>query len=476
MRVARTIERHAMFAPRDKVLVGVSGGPDSVALVHMLCKLAPAKKFELAVAHLNHGLRPVASDQEADFVKKLVHGLGLRFHLDQIRLNINKGSVEERARQARYDFYYRLAKNHGYTKIALGHHADDNAEAVLQHLLRGSGLRGLAGIPPKRDDLIVRPLIDIYRADIMSYVNECRLPYVLDASNNDLRFERNRIRHHLIPLIQKQYNPNIIAILHRMANLCREEESWFQTHLQPQLDHIIAISDITCLDLKAPALAVAPLAVQRRLIRDALRQWRGDLRRVGAGHIDAAIGLLPSHRKGKRLNMPGRITVERTTNHLRFTWHRKAGHLSRPTIQEFCYEVSFPKKLPLEVKLIEADCRLRFTTAGPQSLEKCIMKGNKSAWFDLDQLRFPLTIRNFRAGDRLAPFGLAGTQKLKKLFIDRKIPQADRHRIPLLVSGNTILWVIGVRRSAAATLSTASKRALCVEVLYKDLDNTCETP
>lgn len=464
-RMVQTIEHHAMMSPGERILAGVSGGPDSVALIHMLETLAPANRLQLAVAHLNHGIRPGTAEQEAEFVQKLAQDLGLRFHLKKIRLNVQKGSLEERARMERYTFFHHLAQKYGYTKIALGHHADDNAEAVLQHLLRGSGIRGLAGIPPKRDELIVRPLINLYRSEIMSYLRKCRLSFMEDASNEDLRFERNRIRGHLIPMIQKHFNPNIAATLHRMADLCREEDNWLQSYLEPQLVQIMENASTTGLDLRVPALNESPLAVKRRLIRDALRQWRGDLQGVGAGHIEAVIGLLPSHREGKLLNLPGRIKVARTASHLRFTCHRDEDHLSRPVHRGYCVTVPFPKKLPMEVEIAEAGCRLKFSAQKPGSIDKRSMTEEKSTCFDLDGIKFPLTIRNFQTGDRLAPFGLAGTQKLKKLFIDRKIPRTERHRIPLLISGGTILWVVGVRRGNAAALSASSTNALCIEVL-----------
>lgn len=464
-RVADTIERHKMLIPGDKVLIGVSGGADSVALVHLMVELRPVMDLQLAVAHLNHGLRSDASDREAAFVEELSHKLGLLFHCEKIELVPHQGSLEERARRARYRFYRRLLHAYGYDKLALGHQADDNAESVLLHLLRGSGIRGLSGIPPKRGRAIVRPLIETSRSDIKIYLKSRGIAHVEDASNNDIRFQRNRIRHQLIPLLQRDYNPNIRITLNRLAGLCRDEQTWLNTILQPMLDRALIDSGSERLELHADSLLDAPPAAQRRLIRMALRGWMGDLKRMGFDHIDAVIDLLHNRSAGSRLSLPRHIVAERTIDGLRFLKSATRGEDACGVASGFNYTIPFPPEQGLILQIPEARCRLNIAivTSPPPGIVK--KDGKNTVWFDMDALEFPLTVRNHEPGDRLAPYGMQGTQKVKKVFIDRKIPRHRRSRIPIVTQGDTILWIAGLRRGSAAPVIGNTQRIMKIEMV-----------
>ncbi len=461
-RVAHTIDRYAMFAPQDKVLVGVSGGPDSTALLQILHALAAHYRITLGVAHYDHGLRPETAEMEADHVAAMAHKLKRIFHAERGNLDPAAGSLEARARQERYAFYDRVCRSHEYSKIALGHQADDNAEAVLLHLLRGSGTRGIAGIPPVRDGRVVRPLIALRRSEILDYLHTLKVDYFLDASNDDQRFDRNRIRHQLIPLLESAFNPNVVAALNRTADLCWEEEQWLEHLLQGQVDELVASQSPTSLELRWPKLKSQPLGLQRRLIRDALRRWHGHLKSVEIKHIDAVIGLLPSHGQAKRISLPNQWQVERADRHLRFTRHR--GQSVAPGTASPRYEYVVEKKggWPRDIEIPEAGgCLHLHRQAVAES--RCDDSGEHIERFDLDRLTFPLVIRNFQPGDRLLPFGMQGSQKLKKLFANRKIPKHLRTTIPLLVSGGRIIWVVGIRRSRIAAITAATARVLVAQ-------------
>jgi tRNA(Ile)-lysidine synthase len=462
--VVETIERYRMLNPGDGVLIGVSGGTDSVALLHLMVTLQPVCDVHLAVAHLNHGLRRQASDREADFVKQLSARLGLPFHHEKIEMDPHRGSLEERARRKRYRFFERIMQQHGYTKLALGHNADDNAESVLLHMLRGSGIRGLAGIPPKRDGRIVRPLIEAGRSDITAYLQSIGESHIEDASNSDMRFLRNRIRHRLIPLLEAQYNPNIRGALNRLAGLCRQEQAWLNGLLRPNLARAQIRTAPECLELDADELIGVPLAAQRRLIRMALREWRGHLRRVELQHVEAVIDLLQHHHPGSRLSLPQSITAERTTQGIRFFGPQADPSNVQGSPAPFSYTIVQPPHRTMTLSIPQAGCRLNISVVPRSAIDLTQATDSASAWFDLDCLDFPLTIRSFQPGDRLAPFGMKGTQKVKKLFIDRKIPRHGRMRIPILAQGDTILWVAGMRRASAAPIADITRYVLKIDI------------
>jgi tRNA(Ile)-lysidine synthase len=462
---AETMACFNMAAAGDRVLIAVSGGPDSIALFHILRQLAAGLGIQLAVAHLNHGLRPGAADREAAFVNQLARDHGIPFHLEHIHLDKQRGSLEERARKARYAFLHRAAAAHGYTRIALGHQVDDNVEAMLMHLLRGSGIRGLAGIPPTRDGIIIRPLIRARRHQIVSFLKEHHYQWMEDASNRETRFVRNRIRHELLPYLRKAFNANIVETLNRTAALCREEEAWFQSYLTPLVTAACSLDDTGGLRLNRQIIIDAAPPIQRRIIREALRQWMGDLRRFGAVHIDALVDLLPGHQIGRRVSLPNGVTATRTGDSLCFekTTRRSQSIAASSTGFEYCVPAEFNS--PLTINIPECRHTLIFTRRTLPQPSQLSLANQRCAWFDMHALTFPLTVRNFRPGDRLTPFGMSGSQKVKKLLIDRKIPQHERMRIPLLLDAEQMLWVVGVRRAARAAITSRTTEVLCVEAL-----------
>lgn len=463
-RVTATIERYRMFSYGERVLVGVSGGPDSTALLHILLALAPRYNLDLAVAHLHHGLRPKAADSDAAFVRQMARHLNLPMHEEKAVIKKKNGSIEEQAREARYGFYRRMMTAHDYTKTALGHQKNDNAEAVLMHLMRGSGIRGLGGIPPVRDQWVVRPLIDLERFEILEWLSQTGAAYVVDATNTDTAFERNRIRHQLLPMLARDYNPNIVSILHRTADLCREEDEWLKRHLEPLLTEAVTLSSDHRMRIDLAVIADEPLAVQRRLIREALARWHGHLRRMTVHHIDTLTRLLPDNQRGKRISLPFGIEAERRSGHLGFTQaeHRRDHRMAEPLA--YLYTIDDDAELPLTVDLPEACCRLIFEAFAFGRHQTGPFQGEDRALFDLDALSFPLLIRNFKPGDRITPYGMEGSKKITKIFIDRKIAPTRRMKIPLLESEGSIIWIAGVRRSNAALLTRNTRQILEVRL------------
>lgn len=469
--VAEAAAEHAMFRPGDRVLAAVSGGPDSVALLHLLDRLAPRMAFTLGVAHLNHGLRPEAQD-EADFVDTLARNLALPFHCETQDVAAYKKrhglSLEEAAREVRYTFYNRIAATEGYHKVALGHHRDDNVEMVLMNLLRGSGPLGLSGIPPVRDNLIVRPLINLTRSQIMAYLQQQQLAYMTDASNTDLRFTRNRIRHVLLPLIRKEFNPSIFATLHRTATIMADENAWIESQIDLLWDDIVLAADSRQLSLDPKALAGMPRAAVRRLLRRALYRLGGSLRRITFSHVDRLYGLIFAN-ENARVDLPGLISAFKQADHLIL---RVMDGPRQPLTEE---QPNEPYEYVIELDQIAAcaGCDLVIAATGGKVLfalhtgtqaPEMTTPGQYTALFDIDQLSFPLLIRNYRPGDRMQPIGMSGTKKLKKLFNEYKTPAPERDRWPVLTSGPEILWVPGHQRSQTGALSWQTRQVM--EVKY----------
>jgi tRNA(Ile)-lysidine synthase len=286
-RVHATVLKFGMLRRGDHVLVAVSGGADSVALLHVLRRLERRWELRLSAAHLNHGLRGAESDEDEAFVLRLGKELGVPVVSERWE-RPPAGNLEQAARRARYAFLRRAAASAGATRIAVGHTRDDQAETVLLRILRGSGSLGLVGIHPVVDDLIVRPLIEISRAEIERYLTASGVPWRSDSSNSDLRYRRNRIRHELLPLLRDGYNPRIDEVLAREAAVARDTAGYLEEAARVAYEEMRrdAVGGVA---LDVPSLLRLHPALRREAVRLALRECRGSLRGIDAAHVEAAL-------------------------------------------------------------------------------------------------------------------------------------------------------------------------------------------
>ena len=448
--VEQTVTAYGMFEPHDAVLVGVSGGPDSVALLHALVTLASRFSLKLGVAHLNHSLRLQDSDNDAKFVESLAGEYDLPFHLHKTDVRKyqleHRLSLEEAARRIRYTFFMDVAASNRFDKIALGHHCDDNAELVLMNLFRGSGPLGIAGIPPVRGGKIVRPFIKLRRTDIIEYLKLKKLKYVSDRSNLDQRHLRNRVRHHLIPLLETSYNPNIIPTLNRLASIISAEEEWMDAAVKPLLHAAVLNATKNTLSLAVSGLDGLPIAALRRIIRQAIAKIKGDLRRITFAHIDAVVRLLENRRAYGNLDLPDRVRVQRRKDLLLISKEKKALRdlcLKSAADETPAYEYMLDK--PGTVFITEIDAQVKLSEIRSVDRPDFSRTGHQAGFFDMDRLSFPLIIRNFRPGDRFKPLGMTGTQKLKDFFVNQKVPRSQRAQCPILLCRGKIIWVVGHR-------------------------------
>jgi len=311
-RIARTMAAWNMVGPQDKVLVAVSGGPDSVALLLALHSLGPRWDLALAVAHLDHGLRPESGPQETAFVRGLAEDLGLAFYGGQADVAGHAArqhqGIEAAGRQLRYEYLERTALAHGFGRIALGHTADDNAELILMNLLRGAGPTGLCGIAAVRPPLVIRPLIETRRPLLVEALTAAGTAYLNDPSNADPRFTRNRIRHQVVPLLESRINPSTTEVLNRLGRIMTAENALLEQLAAGELTRSLHTRQPRRIALKVKAVAQCPPALQRRLVRQAIAAVKADLQRIGFVHVQAVLALIHGN-AGGALHLPDRILV-----------------------------------------------------------------------------------------------------------------------------------------------------------------------
>ncbi len=431
------IDRHGMIRPGDGVVVGVSGGPDSVSLLDLLSRLRKSLDLRLFVAHLNHQLRGLASDEDQHFVSDLAEAMDLPCFSEKAVLP-DEGSPEEAARDARLAFFSRVLRNTGASRIALGHTRSDQAETVLMRLIRGAGTTGLGGIRPIRDGIWIRPLLGVSRQQIQAYVEHRNLRVRHDNTNTETRFLRNRIRHLLLPEIASDYNPSIEAVLARSAEIIQSEDQLLGRQAESAYRKALRYEGKRKIILDENAVFGYHIALQRRLFRTALFRLRGCLRDLD----EKSVGRMESLRQ----TPAGSVQVSADISvHLSSPWLI----LSRPT-PAFETEVAVPGVT--EIPEIGASVEAKISPAG--DVQKADLSSDPfRACFDREAVAGRLTLRNRRRADRFAPFGMAGTQKVSDLLINLKIPRPLRDEVPLLLGGKAILWVAGLRtaRSTAVT-------------------------
>ena len=467
--VEQTVRTYGMLNPGDSVLVGVSGGPDSVALFHLLLTFVPRFSLKLRVAHLNHCLRQDDSDKDAEFVASLADRFDIPFYMHKADVRDyqleNKLSLEEAARRVRYTFLNKAAEKNRCNKIALGHHFDDNAELVLMNLFRGSGPLGMSGIPPVRNGKIIRPLIQSTRSEIIVFLDQNGIRYISDVSNRDKRFLRNRIRHDLIPLLKTSYNPKISQSLNRLASIISAEEEWIEDLIHPLFEKAAIDIQDAQISLSVSFLNQIHMAAKRRIIRRAISKIKGNVKRIELTHIDSAIDLVESGPVYRSIDLPDRIRIRRKADVLLISREKNTlRNVDAPygRVEMFAFEYQIEKPESLFIKEIGA--HMTFTEMSIENLSHLCESGQHTGFFDRDELSFPLVLRNFRQGDRFTPLGMTGTQKIKKFFINEKVPRKERLRCPILLCREKIIWVAGYRIDESVKVKPTTKNVLCVEL------------
>jgi tRNA(Ile)-lysidine synthase len=448
-RVAEIITRYSMFQLGARVGVAVSGGADSMCLLHVLTELSPRWNLQLAVLHLNHNLRGEESDADEEFVRETARRLGLpalverweRGPAPESQSNAGESApageqasrnLEEAARDARLAFFRRAIESGAVECVALGHTKSDQAETVLFRFLRGSGTAGLAGVRPVTSTGLVRPLLEISRPEIEAFLRERGIKWREDSTNQTLSFARNRIRHQLLPELARDWNPAISETLANFATWAQGEEDYWAAELD-RLEHDLVNNSAAAPIIEVAALKALPLAVARRLTRRLIERAKGDLRGIDFRHVGAILDLAFSPEGHGRLQAPG-LDVYRSFEWLRF------GRPGTETLENRNYRLPAPVPGVLDVPAAGLEIRLELIEKTDKwDAEACVYNGQMGC-IDWRRVSGSLELRNWRPGDQYQPIGSSGEQKIKTLFQEARVPLWERRHWPVLADGDSIVW------------------------------------
>jgi len=472
-RVRAFMERHHLLTPGTGIVVGVSGGPDSLCLLHLLRRLAGDQDLRLHVAHLHHGLRGADADADAAFVRRTAADWGLPCTVEWADVPAlaerSKTAVEEAARHARYAFLERVARHVGARTVAVGHNADDQAETVLMHFIRGSGLAGLRGMLPctplgeaEKSLLLIRPLLDIPRADILAYCDAHGLEPRFDRSNLDTTYFRNWLRHKVLPLLA-QHNPNIHRVLQRTAQVVADDYALLRSLLAETWPRVVLEEDAERIVFNRQVWRSLPTGLQRSTLREAVHRLRRSLRDIGFVHVENAVQVARSGTTGDRATLPRGLML--TVEYGRLT---VADADAAPLLPDWPFlparAALLPVRLPGHTPLPDSPWALEAKILPRKDLPPQWNR-NPDPWqafLDERAAAGELGLRTRRPGDRFRPLGMGGhTVKLSDFLTNRKVPRAARDRLPLLVRGDAqILWVCGQRPDESAAIGPQTERVI----------------
>ena len=447
-----TIERQQLFAKNHSVLIALSGGPDSVALLHLLSRLRKSYRLKLTAVYINHQIRPRAAKKEERFCQKLCDRLGIPLTImreDVPALAKKRGlGLEEMAREVRYTIYANLAQAQKCDRVALGHHADDQVETILFRLVRGTGPSGLAGMPYRRG-LIIRPLLDLTRAEIIAYLKKNSLTWCEDTSNQSVQFRRNWIRHRLLPELRRRLNPQVDAAVLSLADTIREEDLYLTEIENRAFRKAVRITPGGKIELALESYRKYAKWIGRRLLRHCLK-------------VTCPAGFAPAKRVIERLDslaskksgtfsLPGRIQAKVSGDRL-YLWRRQSESVRIDYQPGRSLHLAWPQ------------VRFASRVADRTSVTVIRRPGARRVWLDWSKLRPPMVIRSLRPGDKFRPLGMKGHKKISDFLSDRKVPQPLRDEVLLLCDRQGPVWIVGHEIAERAKVDDKTERVLTVAV------------
>ena len=450
-----------MLVRGDRVLVAVSGGPDSVALLHLLCALGDELGLQLEVAHVEHGVRGEAAKEDARFVGELAEKLKLPFHfkgvdVPRIKVTVGRGNLEALAREERYRFFARVARERNIDKLATAHTQDDQAETVLMWFLRGSGVTGLSGMSPIRaledgneNVVLIRPMLGVSKNEVLEFLKEKQIDYREDRTNQDTKLLRNWIRQLLLPQLKERVDAKLPSRLGYQAELIRTEDAFLEGLAQEELAKMRGRDNVD----RQLFLRQAK-AMQRRILRLWIRQTRGHLRGIDFVHIDQLLKLIADKTPQSRLAIPGGWELLKEYETLRLQKRSRSP-------KQLCYNYEFQVGTALNIWEAGMTIHSEYMAAPLRNLPKDFSQ----AVFDAAALPATLFVRNFRRGDRFRPLGMTGHKKVKDLFIEKKVPLSVRETLPLLSTDKEIIWIPGYGRSESSRIHAQTSSIVWLRAL-----------
>lgn len=450
-RVSKTITDHDLIDPGNAVLIALSGGPDSVALLDILCRMRKRLKLDLSAVYINHLIRPKAASRESSFCEKLCEKLKVKFisvSSDVPTLAAkSKQSLEQAGREVRYFTFERIAKDNSIDRIVLGHHADDRVETILFRILRGTGISGLKGIPIKRGK-IVRPLFYVTKSEILAYLVERNLEFCVDRSNLKTDYRRNRIRLKLLPEIRRTLNPAVDSALLGLGETAEAEDRFLESLAAKAIKKAVRYSPGGKIELDLKLFTNYDLWLRRRLIRYCVTQL-------------SPSSLAPDRKVTERLvnkastgkcsiSIPGGIQATEVNGKLVFQKKRK---------QDFCEELRSGTVKPLDNPRIN----LKFGSVGRKAVPVKKKRRSSKVWIDAGSVKLPLTVRSIRPGDRFQPLGMKGSKKVGDYLTDRKLHPVYRDEIPVVCDGEGIVWLLGFEIDERVKIDNSTVKVLQIE-------------
>ncbi len=452
-KIEQTIKKYHLLEKGDRVVVALSGGADSCALLLSLLALGEALCLKIIVAHFNHGLRHLRSDEDEVFCRNMAQKSGLVFVSEKMRQTaIPRGmSPEDYFRRERYRFLDKVAADNGANKIALGHHLEDQVETVLLNFLRGSGLDGLKGMLPMRENRYIRPLMEVSRKEIIAFLKETGSAYREDSSNDSAVFLRNRVRGELIPFLKDKYNPRIEQNLVRMAEIIRRDDDLIcgyihaimaSSHVQKRKNEV---------SFSAEYFRELHAALGYRLIKALLESLVSAGVGFSSSHIQLLVDLAGGNSSGKAVSLPYGLYALKEYDRIFIRRDRI------DPIPDYEYPITIPGTVDLKERRLILSARWA-------AIDELDFKCRQNAYFDADKIKGSLLVRNRRCGDWFEPLGTKGSQKIKKLFIDRKIPRPERDRIALITDQESVIWIENMHLSERIKVSPQTKRMVILEI------------
>ncbi|MCR2043903.1 tRNA lysidine(34) synthetase TilS [Anaerosalibacter massiliensis] len=450
-----TITEHSLIEERDNILIGLSGGPDSMALLYALLEIKEKIPFLIYIAHVNHGVRGKDADEDEKFVEELSKDLNIPYYSTKIDMEgyakLHKMSSEDAGRKLRYGFFREVLSKIGGGKIAVAHNKNDQAETLIMRFLRGTGIDGLGGMEYKSGN-IIRPLLDISRDEIENYIEKNRIKTRLDKTNLIPIYNRNKIRLEAIPYIEKNFNPNIIDTLWRTSNIMSEDSNFLNKYSLNKYKEYMKIKKKDSIILDRNEFIKEDDAIKKRIIRHSINDLTGSLKGITSKHILDIVELFDKGETGKSINLINNIVAETSYDDIVIRLGNSEDRIS------YNYNISLGKPIYIEETNFFIEAKIL-----PRSEAEINFKDRFIKYFDYDKIEGGLCVRNRLRGDKFIPLGMNGMKKVKDLFIDEKVPLNKRETIPIVTDDKNIIWVVGFRISEKHKITSSTKNVLIIK-------------